>query len=251
MNKPLTNEQIAIKIKNGETSLYSLLWEQNEKLINSKAYKYIKSHPKRFASCGVEIDDLLQIGYIALYYAVEYFKPEKEYKLLTYFERAYKTQICELLGIRTTAKRTLNECISLNMTIGNNEDCELINLQEDHQAYIDFEQVEHKDYLRDLKDTFQHLFDTVLTADEQKIIKLKYFENYQIKQISEQLKKDNNTVKMINQRGINKLRKNNRKLKKFVDWTTTSYAYTGARLSAFKYSGVSVEQRIIERLEEM
>lgn len=79
----MTNEELVLCIQEGMNISENMLelWQQNRKFIHMIA--------KRFNG-KAEIEDLEQEGYLALYAAVDGYKPEYGYKFLTYAERCIK-----------------------------------------------------------------------------------------------------------------------------------------------------------------
>lgn len=79
---------MAVKIQSGESDLIDELWGQNESLCRMKAYNasnrgdIYNHHRDRCIQCGVTEDDILQVGFMALYEAVQAYKPDAGYKLL-------------------------------------------------------------------------------------------------------------------------------------------------------------------------
>ena len=62
----MTNEEIAVRIQQGETGLYSLLWERVEKLVTLLAGRYYARSQVICARSGLELEDLIQAGYFAM-----------------------------------------------------------------------------------------------------------------------------------------------------------------------------------------
>lgn len=80
----MTNEELALRIKSGETALMDALWFQVNRFIYKQARKFINAYADRCRSFGLDLEDLEQEGYIAIYTAVEGFDPEKGVTFLTY-----------------------------------------------------------------------------------------------------------------------------------------------------------------------
>ena len=80
----MTNEELAMRIKSGETELMSELWSQICRFVYKQAGKFYVAHESRCKNMGVEVEDLEQEGYIAIYKAVEGFDPSRNTTFLTY-----------------------------------------------------------------------------------------------------------------------------------------------------------------------
>ncbi|MCL2336435.1 MAG: sigma-70 family RNA polymerase sigma factor [Firmicutes bacterium] len=110
----MTNEALALQIRQGRTDLFDALWEQNTGFIYTQANKAFNKHFERCHCCGVELDDLLQTGFFALRDAVQTYDENKEPNLLAYFKYAFRKRFCALIGLRTTKRNPLDESASLN-----------------------------------------------------------------------------------------------------------------------------------------
>ena len=80
----MTNEELTMRIKSGETDLMDELWSQVNLFVYKQAYKFINAYADRCRSFGLDLEDLEQEGYLAIYTAVEGFDPEKGVTFLTY-----------------------------------------------------------------------------------------------------------------------------------------------------------------------
>lgn len=77
----MTNEEIVIRIQDGETDLYSVLWDKTKKLIFQIMRSKIYNTP---LPSYVTVDDLEQEMYFALCKAVNYFDREKHALFTSY-----------------------------------------------------------------------------------------------------------------------------------------------------------------------
>lgn len=80
----MTNEELTMRIKAGETKLMDELWSQVNRFVYKQAYKFIRTYADRCRQLGLELEDLEQEGFLAIYEAVEGFDPERETTFLTY-----------------------------------------------------------------------------------------------------------------------------------------------------------------------
>ena len=133
----MTNEALALAIQGGQ-NLYAELWEQMKRLI----YQLVCiAYNKRAAQCsraGVELEDLLQCGFLALYDAVKAYDPQTGYKLLSFIQYPLKNHINALLGRRGKAD-PLNGSASLDELMPGAEDLTLADSVEDDNAGEAFE----------------------------------------------------------------------------------------------------------------
>lgn len=94
---PFTTEeenQLVIKLSNGDQKVRDLLIEHNLRLV-----VYIA---RRFENTGVDLDDLVSVGTIGLIKAVNSFNADKNIKLATYASRCIENEI--LMHLRKTLK---------------------------------------------------------------------------------------------------------------------------------------------------
>ena len=97
--EPLTNEQLCALAQAGNAEAVETIIEQNRPYVQQLAKRLI-SNPIRselFASWGIEQDDLVQVGYIGLWKAIDNFDPAKESRFLTYADRIIDSQISNLI----------------------------------------------------------------------------------------------------------------------------------------------------------
>lgn len=133
----MTNEQLAAFIhQGGNDELRPLLWDKVKALVYMKAEQYYRGHASLCASHGVELWDIKQAGYMAFTEALEAYKPESEYKFITFLNFPFRNAVAALLGLRK--KNPLDSCVSLDTPVNDEDnDTTLIELQPDSQS-LDF-----------------------------------------------------------------------------------------------------------------
>ena len=67
----MTNEELAIRIENGETELMTDLYNNCRRLLGMVALRYYNRYPSRCAECGIELADVINESYFALPAAVK------------------------------------------------------------------------------------------------------------------------------------------------------------------------------------
>lgn len=80
----MTNEELVLRIKAGETDLMDTLWAQVYRFAYKRAYKFYNTYIDRCRSFGIELEDLQQESFFAIYRAVEEYKPDRNTVFLTY-----------------------------------------------------------------------------------------------------------------------------------------------------------------------
>ena len=141
----MTNEEWAMEIQAGRAG-YGELWEQVRRFIRLQAYKYQTLHAGLCERAGVELDDLLQCGFLALRDAVEAYDPERGYKLPTYIRYPLQNRFHDATGIWGNRKRDpLNLAVRLDASIGDEDgDATLGEQTADERAEADREAVEDR-----------------------------------------------------------------------------------------------------------
>lgn len=106
----MSNEELAIQIKNGNADQLPALFAQVEAFVNMKAEQAARKLPPSF---GQTVDDLRQSGWLALCDAVEKFDPDRG-AFLTALSFALKQQFASLCGVRSTKRDALSSAVSLD-----------------------------------------------------------------------------------------------------------------------------------------
>ena len=249
MEETRTNEQLALACQAGDKQAIAQLWEQTKALICSWCYHYYQLNLERCTFCGVELADLQQEGFFALLDAVQAFEPEREYKFTSWLKFPLKNRCNALLGMRgNKAPRLLNECGSLDETIGEDEDRTRLDTIADPNAWEEFESVEDREYNRQLHEALQEAMDT-LQERHRDILQWRYYDGLTLQQCGERMQCSPEYTRQLNQQAITRMRSGQslRILRRFLG--ETSQAYTGTGFHAWKNGG-SVQERIAERVEK-
>ena len=72
----MTNEELAVEVQAGRAG-YGGLWEQVRRFIGRQAFRWLTLYSGLCAGAGVELDDLMQCGFLALQDAVKAFDPAR------------------------------------------------------------------------------------------------------------------------------------------------------------------------------
>lgn len=119
MTKPMTNEELALQAQQGDQKAMLQLWKQIERLVRMKARHWL---PDDGHTSRVELDDLMQAGYLAMARAVKDFAPNREFVFTTYLTYHLKTAFATELGIRTTRRDALLNAVSIDQPAGAEDD---------------------------------------------------------------------------------------------------------------------------------
>ena len=137
-----TND-IARSVQNGDTDILAL-WLACRRLVMQTARRW---HRAFNGSRGIDLDDLEQVGFLALTKAAETWNPDSG-AFSTWLTFQLKNSFSAAYFMRTEKDRRdpLNDAVSLDMPpAGADEDVMLRDVIPDEAAELAFEDVEHKD----------------------------------------------------------------------------------------------------------
>lgn len=141
----MSNEELAIRVKNGDADADLLLWNAVQRFVAVMATRYIVAHEN-----SIEPDDLIQSGYIAMRKAANAFEPERGRAFLTVLGYYLKTSFAETAGTRTIKRDALLYCDSLNRPAFESQEDggELLDYIEDDTSECPFIDVEQMDFVK-------------------------------------------------------------------------------------------------------
>ena len=246
----MTNEEWAIKIQAGRAE-YGELWEQVHRFIRQQAHRYFTLHTGTCAHAGVELDDLMQCGFLALQDAVRAYRPESGYSLLAYIKYPLLKHFREACGIRTTRRDPLNNCASLDKPVGD-EEATLGDLQPSQSAAQDMEAALERAYMRELHEAIGKALDTLDTV-QRDTIRRRFWDGDTLQAMA---KDTGVTPEVIRQREAKALRRLRRGpcvklLKPFVDEIRAGYAWRGTSWGAWNSTGASSVEKAVEKTDEL
>lgn len=241
----MSNEELVQEIQNGNQSLMEQLWGNVYRLVYKLAMNY---HGLLGGHGGLTIEDLVQEGYPALAEAVETYKPDVA---------AFSTWLCIYLrknfriaaGLHGKAKTLdpINTKVSLNATIDDEGEAELMEVVEDPAAAMSMGNTEDRIWLEQLREVIGSLM-AEMPEKQAEALYHRYWLNQSYTDAGEDLGIAGWNVHTAEQRGLRFLRqpKNAKHLKPFYDFDY----YGGAGMGAFKHSGMSVQERYLIRQEK-
>ena len=152
----MTNEELAVKIQQGETELIGVLWDQVHKFVRMMA----KRRALLLEDTVVDADDLYQNGYFALLYAVKSFDPASGFSFITYLTRPLRSSFSEAAGCRTERQRKAKTWthISLDAAV-QEEGTPLYAFVPDPVAENAFLEIERKELCRAVSQALEGLTD--------------------------------------------------------------------------------------------
>lgn len=249
-----TNEELAIRIQNGEKELIGELWENNYKLLCLMSNRFYNSNTERCISCGVELDDIKQSSFFALCAAVEAYKSDSEYKFTTYINYSFKKAIKALLdgGHRRSIIDPLNMAASLDVPLSDDVEATKADLIVDDEAEQSFEDVEERIFIQELNKTLTQAIAAVCNETEKNILNRLYWNNEKFIEVAHSMNVSSSNIRYIHNHALAILRSSHAKrmLEPYREFIT-SRAYKGIGLSSFRSSGISSVERIVEQWDKI
>ncbi len=242
------NEQLAERAKAGDTAALMKLWESVRRLCFWIAGRY----GNMLAWAGLDSEDVAQELFLAFYAALTAFNPESGYQFNTFLTYHIQNALRAALDIRD-GKRLPPVPLSLDEPLGELEDGDTRgSLVPDPDAEQAFEDAETRIWNERLHNALEQCLDT-LEEKQAKVIRGTYYEGLTAEETGKLLNVSASKATQLKQAGLRKLRqgKNLSRLKAFRDEIISTRAYHGTSLSAWRFSGSSVEESIMLKLEEM
>lgn len=240
----MSNEELVAAIRAGDTGRMAELWEQVRKLIAWKAKQIMATLPE---STLIEIDDLIQSGYIALVAAVESYKPESG-QFSTWLYYYLQSVFAETAGYRTAKmqKDPMKWAVSLDKPISDDGDTTAGELVPDHSAAATLESVEESLWREQLREAEIRLLDDLPEA-QRAVLHGFYFDGQSYQDCAATLGITIGRVRTQMANGIKELRRPyiRQQLRPFYEFDY----YAGTGLTAFRQSGMSVQEKYLVRKE--
>lgn len=253
----MTNEELAVRIKAGESELMSELWAQVERFVAQQARKFIKYRwADVCASAGLTYEDLYVSGYFALLPAVEGFDPEKACLFITYFAYHLTRTFYAEAGLRKydghwrTKRDPLGQASSLEAELYESKDGDGLALEDylkDETAEQAFNKIDEAAYQKQLHADLTEALDSLRPRDAE-IVRGYYLKQLTQEALAEQYGISGSTVQQIRANALKTLSKH-KALKEYKTQVfTKSLRRTGFK--AFKQSGMSQQEYFVSRLED-
>lgn len=245
----MTNEEMAVEIQAGRMG-YGELWEQVHRFVRQQASKYYLMHGGTCTHAGLEFDDLMQCGFLAMYDAVKAFDAGAGYQFLTYFKYPLLNRFREACGIRTSRRDPLNNCASLNKPVGEEGEDELEELVPDHGAVQDMEAALEREYRRELRKALDTALDT-LTERQRDTLRRRYWNRETLDAIAEDIQLSRERVRQTEAKALRTLRhcRYTPLLRSFANEMRVTYAWQGTGFRSWKNTGASSVERAAEKLD--
>lgn len=246
----MTNEEYAVAVKAGRAEYIAPLWENVERLIRVNCRRYWSEYCTRFTQCGVTPEDLLQEPFLALMDAVAAYDDSTGYKLTSYLRYPIQNRFNALLGFRSrNHSNPLNNCASLNDPIGDEEDCELMDLTPDPNAERLFRQTERDDYIAYWHSVLEDAMQRKLDRQQKDIVYDFYYLRLQKAVIAEKYGMTLHEVQLILRKSLDALRKDRTLYQRYRNDILLDGLYKGTGLSAFRHMRMSAVEKSVETIE--
>ena len=196
----MTNEELVALIQAGERDRIPELWLQVERLVRMHAYRWDRAFEGRN---GAVLDDYIQAGFFGFLYAVDYYRPDRGSSFAHTLIMCIKTPFEQTAGVKTSKQRRADSYwISLDAPATPDEDSDpLVEFIEDPHGEDAFLEVED----RQLYDAVVAALDT-LSAEEKKVIRLRYWDEFTLDQIAAALGQSKRYVSDVHNKALRKLR---------------------------------------------
>ena len=245
----MSNEELVADIQAGAVELMGQLWDQVERLIKWKA-KQIMTILEGCPGYGVEFEDLYQSGYLAMVAAVNTYDPAAGGNFVTWFMYHLKSAFAEVTGYCTQKGRRepLNNYLSLDTPLTDNADSDdLMDVVADPAGLQWREHLEESMWRKQLQEAVGAALSTV-PEQYREILRLRYWEDMTLEDVGDLRGISKERVRQMENKGIRILRqpKTASQLYTFCDFDF----YGGTGLGAFRYGGMSVQERYLLVEEE-
>jgi RNA polymerase sigma factor (sigma-70 family) len=235
-----TNEELVKKIREGEQGLMLELWQQNRGIIAANAYRVL--HALRdIGRNSVELDDLMQSGYLGLVEAVERYDLSGDAKFTTMLNMTLKKAFADATGYRTerTKREPLHCADSLDRPAGSGEDDQPIGeLVVDRRDGI--AEVEGRIYREQLHEALEAALSD-LPADQERVLRLRYYQGKGYKEVEEELCLSPHKCRSLEFSGLSTLRQGQGKAARL-------YEFMEDRTNYFARANVERQESAVEKI---
>jgi RNA polymerase sigma factor (sigma-70 family) len=244
----MSNEELVAEIQAGAVERMGELWEQVKGLVAWKARHVMTGLENWGDPRGVELDDLVQTGYLALVKAVESYE-QTGGAFSTWLLFYLKTAFAEVTGRRTEKSNMepLNQALSLDKPLGDEADGATFgDLVPDHKAAATLTAVEEMVWLEQLREAMEGVL-AELPEEQTGVLRQRYYGQQTLAATAQRMGTTAEEVRKLEGKGLKALRhyKLANRIRPFYDFDY----YAGTGLSAFRNSGMSVQERYLIKQE--
>lgn len=203
----MNNEELVLLYQQGDKQALESLINSNMGIVKKLALKFSNINKM------VELDDLIQVGYIGLINAANRYKTDIDHPaaFITFAFLIIKQEILACINGRSLKdvanNKFYNNCKSLNIQVGNEEDAELVDLIDSHDNSMEI--IEDKIYFKQLRNELEEAMTACNTLLERQVLKLHYgwdIKSIILREIGEMLNIDTDKAALIENMALRKLR---------------------------------------------
>ena len=246
----MSNEELVSVIQAGAEERMGELWEQVKGLVAWKARHIMTALDLRGSPCGVELEDLMQSGYIAMVEAVHYYTPESGAAFSTCLINRLKTVFAEATGYRTKRGQNepLNNSFSLDKTVDDESDgTPFGEFVPDPKAAATMLSIEEKLWREQLHEALEEAL-AALPEQSAEVLRLRHYRGLTLADVGEIHGTTAERIRQMENKAIRQLRKPSIAchLRPFYDFDF----YCGTGLGAFQHTSMSIQERYLVIEEE-
>lgn len=180
---------------------------------------------------------------------IQAYNPQKEYKFTTYINFHFRNAMNGAIGLKKP--NILDECSSLDILVGEDEETALVDLIEDKGAFAEFEQSDTEQAVYKLRLLLEETLDC-LPSNHGDILRLRYFDGITYTEIAKRLGlKTGQGVKNLERNAIRKISvsQNKRRLQEYRDIDLSNRAYFSTGLTSFMRNRASSQELAVEYVD--
>ena len=234
-------EQLAMAARNGRPGALYELWDGIRNFVAKVAIGWHRAFDGRR---GVEVDDLIHTGYLALVEAVEGYDAEKG-SFLHWYLFYLKKHFLVCYGLRTAKQDALNHCVSIDAPI-TEDGGTLRDIIEDPAGSDLLDKVEDEVCRAQLHAAIEEAL-AEIPENYSSVLRLRFFEGKTLEEVSAVLGISSTAVHQRQRKGIRDIRRGSYAAKLWDFYNFDPYRGTG--LKSFERTGSSVEELYVMRKE--
>lgn len=241
----MSNEELVSQVQAGDTERMEELWGQVKNFVARKARQLMQ---EQAFSTVVDLEDLVQSGYIGLVAAVRSYKPESG-PFLPWLGYWLKNIFAETAGYRTAKQQNdpAKYALSVDAPMGEDGSGSFLDYAPDMQATADMEEAEDRVWNAQLRNALESVLDE-LPENYSEVVRLRYFQGQSLEQISQTRQVSKQRVQRLESEGIRKLKNPELacRLYPFLDYDF----YCGTGLQTYLRKGLSIQEQYLIAQEE-
>ena len=238
--------ELVRRLKEGQEEYFPVLWNKIERLVKMKARRILNSR----INFGVEEDDMLQAGRIALWATVKQYDKSAGCGFITFFMYKLKNEFraaCQYGG-QAQARDPIKTSFSLDAKVSKDEgvDLTLADVTPDHDSDLPFLEVERMIWNRELHDALEREF-SKLGQRRTDVLRKRYFEGKTLSQTAQEYGCSQSYIRDLERSALERL-EHKKSLMAFLDERTDFNRRVS--LDLFKRTNTSaVEWNVLKREE--